>query len=367
MISSTSISAILNPSTPASQPPQRPKGFFQKTAGFVTQSVTAIASSALIGYATTAVAEYSLNTACQLLHAYGLTESAEQYHLNAPGMAAFTAATVPVFALTNAIFQKAVYSDGVEKNASFKINDAIRMGKAAVQTYAGMKTLEYAYNAATKFIENKALTLGITGALGALSVGEGVHKLRTNENTRVRKVALAEVAGGIMSLAYTSFNLYQYLTAPASLSQWEWSDLGAAASASRYALVCPIELLSKQIFGCMIDNAAVPVIVQKGAEIVALTACLLSAATVAEYLELPGVTPTDPYGTFKYSAYRIGGMFLIEKGASYLIDYFLRIRKQKELEEAIYHPVESVKQSRQKTEDAIRVQNSRFIHLNLNP
>lgn len=182
----------------SNSPPQTT--LWQKTTGFASQGAKSLGLftvkevglmgiSALSGYLGTKMfGEIPLNVATKSLDMVGMVDRDGWTYLNAPGMAVFAAASVPVFQVADKIFGNAILPDGSKKSAAFSITDAGSMAKAGFMTYLSMKLMETVTNSSSKLADiyqkgnadNPRLANGI-GLASLLLIGQGISDLRTTK------------------------------------------------------------------------------------------------------------------------------------------------------------------------------------------
>lgn len=167
--------------------------------------------------------------------------------------------------------------------------------------------------------QNKTVTPHKTRGMIELllgSVGAAYTAIRTGVN--YYSIPAPAPLSTFQNLSSTFWSYLGYKTP--EVQNWSWSYIGAQGMASRAAIGIPMQILLKQVFGQVMYNKDMPEVVRKGAEIAATTANIIISSAIADSLGLPGSSLSDPYETLKSMVLWMGGMYLLEKGVTQLVD-----------------------------------------------
>ena len=341
----------------------------------IVREIAQLATSLFCGYVGTKISEVPINFVSKSLNICGLVDREGWIYLNAPGIGALGGMSYVIFKVTNKIFGPAVNPNGTKKSEVFTFGDSLGMAGTGFGAYFSAKFLEMPINIlkTLSFVFNKAnadayWSTAFSGVVGGMALWDGLSE---KSNPRLAKAEI--VAGGIgvsyavlrtlvkfpgsaplppfielvpvppptswdyfwlpVDIIQSLFSNYSYKfnsfgwSSPWNVvkeiphpNQWSWTYLDAQGLASRSALMLPMQVLSHQILGKVLNHSKVPEVVRTGIQIVATAANIVASAALADYLELPGASLKNPWETFKSIAVMMGIFQGIGQGVPYIAD-----------------------------------------------
>lgn len=300
---------------------------------FITREAKLMGASAVTaGLASLVLGDLPINFVSKSLNICGLAERDGWIHLNAPGLALYAAATVPVYQIVSKIIGRPVKPDN---SVNFKPSEALSIAGGAYSSYLvtkGMETVisgtSWLFHAGSALLSplrtatpiplsGTSLFLGITGG-GMISSGVVDYRAQSKEQKDTKdsqiKMAIGAACLGLMVLK-TAYD-YMYLEEDVKASEWSWVDLNASSMASMNLVITPIFLITNRIFNKILDNPKMPKmpsLVRKGINIIPSSLAFLGSLVVGDYLKLPGISLRDPYATLIGSILaRAQGFALVE-------------------------------------------------------